>query len=82
MNFITIHLVTLGQLHDGAIDAGAQVALFHDGFKQLPVVTLATLDQRREYNNLLSGVGFTNQTRNLIVGIAHHFFARCIGIGF
>ena len=82
MDFIAIDFVPFCEFNDGAIDAGAQVALFHDGFKQLPVVTLATLDQRREYDNLLSGVGFTNQTGNLIVGIAHHFFARRIGIGF
>ena len=64
-----------------AIDADARKSRLTDMLKQLAVVTLAATDGRSEDVDALAFEAFHNQVGDLFFGVAHHFFARIVGIG-
>ena len=81
MDLVPVELHTGGELPDLAVDTGIEITLLDQAFEQLPVVTLAPLDDRGRHSDLASVELFENQLDDLFVRIVDHLLARHGRIG-
>ena len=78
MVLIAIYLHARHELLHFAIDADVEITLTTHRLEELTVVTLTTLDQRSQNENLLARIVVLYHLDNLLFGVLHHGLARDI----
>ncbi len=78
---VAVELHAKGDFLHLAIDAHVHVALFAQLLKQVFVVALAVLHQRRKNVDFAAVVAVENEVENLVDRILHHLLARQVGVG-
>ena len=79
VDFVTVHFEARLQFHQLAVNACPEVAKAHDLFEEFSVVPFPSADHGGEEQEFLAFEAFQNVRGDLIVGVAHHGFARFKG---
>ena len=80
VGFIAVHLHTLLNLLHFTVNADMQIALLTHRLKQLTIVTLTTVYQRCQNQNLASGIVVLDHVDDLLLGVFYHRFARLVAV--
>ena len=76
MDLVPVELHTGGELPDLAVDTRIKITLLDQAFEQLPVMALASFDDRSRHGDLAAAELFENQLDDLFVRIVDHLLAR------
>ena len=82
VGLVTVHLHALLNLLHLAINTDMQVALLAHRFEQFTIVTLTTMYQWCQNQNLASSIVVLDHVDDLLLGVFYHWFARLIAISF
>ena len=81
VDLVAVEAHARGDFADLPVDAGVDVALAGQRLEKLPVVALASLDDRGHERDAPSGEPLEDQLRDPLVGVVHHLLARHGRIG-
>ena len=80
MGLVAVDLHALLDFLYLTVDTDMQVALLAHRLEQLAIVTLTTMNQRRQNQYLASGVVILNHVDNLLLGIFYHRLAGLVAV--
>ncbi len=81
VDLIAVELHAVRQFAHLPVDPHMKESLFADLIEQFAVMSLATLDQRGEHEDLLAVVLFQDEINDLLLAVPHHLLSCLVRVG-